>query len=130
MRIVDIARTASPKTLLRRAGTLRPSLNEPRPNEVGYLLGTARGRQVWATVEDSILLIGPPRSGKGLHLVINAIVDAPGPVITTSTRCLRNGRRNASIWCEPSSRKTEQVQYSRRPPGRTSGHKADSSIAC
>ncbi|MBS3940484.1 MAG: type IV secretory system conjugative DNA transfer family protein [Actinobacteria bacterium] len=82
----DIARTASPRTLLRRAGNLRPSLEDPRPDEVGYLLGTARGRQVWATIEDSILLIGPPRSGKGLHLVINAICDAPGPVITTSTR--------------------------------------------
>ena len=41
---------------------------------------------MWATVEDSILLIGPPRSGKGLHVVINAILDAPGAVITTSTR--------------------------------------------
>ncbi|MTV25162.1 type IV secretory system conjugative DNA transfer family protein [Nitriliruptoraceae bacterium ZYF776] len=82
----DLARTASTKPLLKRAGTLRPSLDDPRPADVGYLLGTARGRQVWATVEDSILLIGPPRSGKGLHLVINAIVDAPGPVITTSTR--------------------------------------------
>jgi type IV secretion system protein VirD4 len=82
----DIARTASAKTLLKHAGTLRPSLTDPRPADVGYLLGTARGRQVWATVEDSILLIGPPRSGKGLHVVINAICDAPGPVITTSTR--------------------------------------------
>jgi type IV secretory pathway TraG/TraD family ATPase VirD4 len=41
---------------------------------------------VWASVEDSILIVGPPRSGKGLHLVINAILDAPGAVITTSTR--------------------------------------------
>ena len=31
-------------------------------------------------------MIGPPRSGKGLHLVINAILDAPGAVVTTSTR--------------------------------------------
>ena len=62
------------------------NVTDPRPADVGYLLGTARSRQVWATVEDSILLIGPPRSGKGLHVVINAIMDAPGPVITTSTR--------------------------------------------
>jgi hypothetical protein len=41
---------------------------------------------VWASVEDSILLLGPPRSGKGLHVVINAILDAPGAVITTATR--------------------------------------------
>ena len=32
------------------------------------------------------LLIGPPRSGKGLHVVINAILDAPGAVITTGAR--------------------------------------------
>ena len=37
-------------------------------------------------MEDSILLIGPPRSGKGAHIVINAILDAPGAVVTTSTR--------------------------------------------
>jgi type IV secretion system protein VirD4 len=37
-------------------------------------------------VEDSILLIGPPRSGKGAHIVINTILDAPGAVVTTSTR--------------------------------------------
>ena len=30
--------------------------------------------------------LGPPRSGKGYHLVIPAILDYPGAVITTSTR--------------------------------------------
>jgi type IV secretion system protein VirD4 len=33
-----------------------------------------------------MVLLGPPRSGKGLHTVIPAILDAPGAVITTSTR--------------------------------------------
>ena len=46
----------------------------------------ARGCGLWASVEDSILLIGPPRSGKGAHIVINAILDAPGAIATTSTR--------------------------------------------
>ncbi|WGP06175.1 TraM recognition domain-containing protein [Bacillus subtilis] len=82
----EVTQTASSKALLRRATTLRPSLDEPTPSDVGYLLGRSRGRQVWASVEDSILLIGPPRSGKGLHVVINAILDAPGAVVTTSTR--------------------------------------------
>lgn len=91
-RIVGIAtRTAlttaaSEKALLRRAGQLRPSLTKPTPGDVGYQLGASRGVNVWASVEDSILLIGPPRSGKGLHIVINAILDAPGAVVTTSTR--------------------------------------------
>lgn len=83
----EVARVASAKALVKKAATLRPSLTgKAAPADVGYLLGTGKGGQVWATVEDSILLIGPPRSGKGLHVVINAILDAPGAVITTSTR--------------------------------------------
>lgn len=82
----DIRDAASPKSLVRRARQLRPSLDDPKPRDVGYLLGASRGVGVWASVEDSVLLLGPPRSGKGLHIVINAILDAPGAVITTSTR--------------------------------------------
>ena len=82
----DIDDTASERALLRRGQTLRPSLTRPTAREVGYLLGKSRGRGIWASVEDSILVIGPPRSGKGLHLVVNAILDAPGAVVTTSTR--------------------------------------------
>ncbi len=82
----DVHAAASEKALLRRAHQLRPSLAKPTAGDVGYRLGASRGAEVWASVEDSILLIGPPRSGKGLHIVINAILDAPGTVITTSTR--------------------------------------------
>ncbi|CEG93235.1 TraM recognition domain-containing protein [Propionibacterium freudenreichii] len=82
----DITTTASTKTLLTRAGNLRPNLASPRPQDVGYLLGSSKGASVWASVEDSIMVIGPPRSGKGLHLVIPAILDAPGAVVCTSTR--------------------------------------------
>lgn len=84
----EVARVASRKALMKRASTLRPSITDrkPHPSEVGYLLGKAKGGEVWATVEDSMLLVGPPRSGKGLNVVINAILDAPGPVLTTSTR--------------------------------------------
>lgn len=82
----EVQATASSRALLRRAATLRPSLERPEPSDVGYRLGQSRGKGVWASVEDSILLIGPPRSGKGLHIVIPAILDAPGAVVTTSTR--------------------------------------------
>jgi type IV secretory pathway TraG/TraD family ATPase VirD4 len=82
----DVSRSASGSALMRRAVHLRPSVSEPRPADVGYVLGHAHGTTVWASVEDSMLVIGPPRSGKGAHVVINAILDAPGPVVTTSTR--------------------------------------------
>lgn len=82
----EIRRVASAKMLRRRGSTVRPSLKSARPDEVGYRLGRARGTDVWACVEDSIIVLGPPRSGKGLHLVIPMILDSPGAVITTSTR--------------------------------------------
>lgn len=82
----EVTSSASTKALLHRAVTLRPSLEHPHPEDVGYLLGWSHGKQIWASVEDSILIIGPPRSGKGLHVVIPAILDAPGAVVTTSTR--------------------------------------------
>ena len=82
----DVRISASRKALTARGRTLRPSLDHPAAEEIGYLIGRSRGTEVWASVEDSILLLGPPRSGKGLHVVINAILDAPGSVITTATR--------------------------------------------
>lgn len=82
----EIAVAASANALVARARNLRPSLTQPRAPDVGYRLGTSKGQEVWASVEDSILVIGPPRSGKGLHIVIPAILDAPGAVIATSTR--------------------------------------------
>lgn len=82
----EVTTAASDKPLLRRAGNLRPGLTDPKPHDVGYRLGSSKGVGVWASVEDSIMVIGPPRSGKGLHLVIPAILDAPGAVVVTSTR--------------------------------------------
>ncbi len=82
----DVAAAASERALLARGRTLRPSLHRPAAPDVGYLLGRSHGRPVWVSVEDSTLVLGPPRSGKGLHVVINAILDAPGAVITTATR--------------------------------------------
>jgi type IV secretion system protein VirD4 len=82
----EVSAAASPGHVRRRAVHARPSLSRPRPQDVGYLLGRSRARQVWASVEDSMLVVGPPRSGKGLHVVIPMILDAPGAVVSTSTR--------------------------------------------
>ena len=82
----EVLQAAGPRSVTRRARHARPSLRGPHPREVGYLLGRSHGVQAWASVEDSILVVGPPRSGKGLHLVIPMVLDAPGAVVTTSTR--------------------------------------------
>ncbi|MCZ3390020.1 MAG: TraM recognition domain-containing protein [Actinomycetia bacterium] len=82
------AETASGrKALQRRAAVARPSLvGKTAPTDVGYRLGRVRGKDLWCSVEDSALLVGPPRMGKGLHIVIPWVVDAPGSVVATSTR--------------------------------------------
>jgi len=77
---------AGSRALLARADRLRPSVVRPRPADVGFRLGSSRGVGCWASVEDSMLVVGPPRSGKGLHLAVPMILDAPGAVVTTSTR--------------------------------------------
>ncbi|MFT4188526.1 MAG: TraM recognition domain-containing protein [Aeromicrobium sp.] len=82
----QIRQAAGEKAVLRRAGSLRPSLDSPKITDCAYRLGTASGVAAFATVEDSTLIVGPPRSGKGLHLIVNQILDAPGAVVTTSTR--------------------------------------------
>jgi len=82
----QVAAASGRRALLRRANVLRPSLVTVRPQDVGYRMGTSRGVASHASVEDSIVVLGPPRAGKGLHLVIPMILDAPGAVLTTSTR--------------------------------------------
>jgi len=82
----DVARVAGRRRLLKRADGLRPSVPRPGAADLGYQLGRSRGLDCYCSVEDSLIVLGPPRSGKGLHLVIPTILDAPGAVITTSTR--------------------------------------------
>ncbi len=82
----EVTRVAGRRELVRRGGTLRPSISTPAAGDLGYLLGRSRGVQCYCSVEDSVVILGPPRAGKGLHLVIPTILDAPGAVITTSTR--------------------------------------------
>jgi len=82
----EVVAVAGERALLRRAKTLRPSLTRAHPEDVGFRLGTSHRVTCWASVEDSMLLLGPPRSGKGYQIVIPMILDAPGAVVTTSTR--------------------------------------------
>lgn len=82
----DVRAGAGPKALAAQGVVLRPSVAKPTVADVGWQVGTSRGTSCWMGVRDSMVLLGPPGSGKGFHLVIPAILDAPGAVITTSTR--------------------------------------------
>lgn len=85
----EIKEIAGAKPAIALAKEIRPSLScekKIKPTDAGWKVGTAWSLGVYVTAEDSVILIGPPRSGKGFFLVINLILDAPGAVITTSTR--------------------------------------------
>lgn len=82
----ELRKTVSEKAMLKRAKTLRPSLKTAKPSDVSWRVGSSRGIDVRISTEQSVVLWGPPRSGKGLRIVIGAIVDAIGSLVTTSTR--------------------------------------------
>lgn len=56
--------------------------------EVGVLLGTATGggEPVVLTLEDQVGIIAATGAGKTLYLMVAAALDAPGPLIATSTK--------------------------------------------
>lgn len=81
----EIRQHLSAHAVLRRARQLRPDLAHPKPTDVGWRVGRSRGRDVYVSIEDSVALEGPPRSGKGYRVLISAILDWSGPLITTST---------------------------------------------
>lgn len=81
----EVRQHLSARAVLRRARQLRPDIQKPQPTDVGWRVGRARGRDVYVSIEDSVALEGPPRSGKGYRVLISAILDWSGPLITTST---------------------------------------------
>ncbi len=74
-------------------GTAVPCLNSTaalheihrRANHSIYV-GTGQHGWMWAGVERSTLVLGPPRSGKTSSLVIPNILLSEGPVVSTSTK--------------------------------------------
>ena len=56
-------------------------------SEVGYELGVKHddGEQIVMTLEDQAAVFAPTGGGKSLHLMIPGCIDAPGPLVATST---------------------------------------------
>ena len=49
-------------------------------------LGAGLDGPIWAPPDQSVLVLGPPRSGKTSSLVVPTILAADGPVVSTSTK--------------------------------------------
>ncbi|HEY1733189.1 MAG TPA: type IV secretory system conjugative DNA transfer family protein, partial [Acidimicrobiales bacterium] len=86
----EVRRNMSEVALRRRSRFLY----EPRrlrriaANDLGVYIGrdAASGTALWAAAEDSWVIVGPTRSGKTMRVLVRTILDAPGPVVTTSIR--------------------------------------------
>lgn len=85
-RRAEILHDFGSRAVRRRGKFTRPGLARPTIQDVSWTLGRSRGVTVHVSTEESMVIQGAPRSGKGLYVVINAILDAPGAVVTTSTR--------------------------------------------
>lgn len=110
----EVRKNIGPSALKKRASTIRPSLvGRVDASDVGWKVGRSRGMDSYVSVEDSTIVIGPPRSGKGFRFIINAILDWQGPLVTTSTR---NDNLSATI-----SRRREMGQVTVFDPQELSG---------
>lgn len=85
-RRAEISREFGAKAALKRGRYTHPAAKDPKVEEVSWTIGKSRGITVHVSTEESLVIQGAPRSGKGLYVIINAILDAPGAVVTTSTR--------------------------------------------
>jgi type IV secretory pathway TraG/TraD family ATPase VirD4 len=90
---LQVARGTSWWAMHRKARAVRPHLRDAGwvkrwrtpTRELGVLLCRAAGMRVWASAEDVVLIVAGPRRGK-TALLGTPVIDAPGAVVTTSTR--------------------------------------------
>ena len=83
----DITRAVGPNTLLSNRSELRPMLEGgSAPSDLGWRWGRARGVDVYTSVRDSVVLLGPSGAGKGVYVVEQPRPRPPGAVVVTSTR--------------------------------------------
>src|SRR3954452_939348 len=84
----EISRAMSARAIRRSAVITRPGLPHPHRapmREVGIGLARQGLRQLYASLEEVVLIVAPPRSGKTAWIG-NVVIDAPGACVATSTR--------------------------------------------
>lgn len=83
----DVRRSVSANAVRRSARITRPGFaaRQAPVHHSGVLLGRYKGRRIWASIKDIILVIAPPQTGKTAYLG-GRIIDAPGAVVATSTK--------------------------------------------
>src|SRR4051812_31023779 len=85
-RVTDPARTALRNTTGHDA--LQAARELAGRDQGTVFLGLRADTQAWLTAsrQQSVLVLGPPRSGKTSTVICPSILIAPGPVVSTSTK--------------------------------------------
>ncbi|MET0873079.1 MAG: TraM recognition domain-containing protein [Paeniglutamicibacter terrestris] len=71
---------------LSTAKEMQQRISGPEKAELAPPLFIYMGKAIGVRAEDTACVIAPPRAGKSTFMVAGQVVDAPGAVITTSTR--------------------------------------------
>lgn len=77
---------------LSRMGSLRPKLAEKgapfKVRDLAVYVGCADPAEVhlWITIEESMVLVAPPREGKTSQIILPEILEFPGTVLATSSK--------------------------------------------
>ncbi len=86
----QVRRNLSARAVRARAPQIRPSLagRQVSPEDVAIGLGrdVASGIGLWSSLEESCLVLGPPRVGKGVNFIIPGVLASPGAAVVTATR--------------------------------------------
>lgn len=86
----EIRRLLGRRAVVRRAREARPQLARRRgvtPLDVGFFLGSdyRSWERLYGSVEDTVLIVAPPRGGKDAHFCTPFTLDAPGACVVAST---------------------------------------------
>ena len=88
----EIKESLSAQAMIKEAPYIRPALYRLAARDIAALdvaasvgKDTLTKQQIYISIEDMLLMFGPPRVGKTAYLA-GRVIDAPGACVTTSTR--------------------------------------------
>lgn len=80
------ADNALPATRAALDGDKRTRGESISPRRLGVRIGECHGRDAWISTETPLYVLASTRTGKTTSVIIPIVMEAPGPVITTSSR--------------------------------------------
>lgn len=90
---VQLEKAMGEKQALARAAALRPTMvaNDPASVTIRHVavpIGRADPAQIplWIAIEESVVLVAPPREGKTSQIILPGILDFQGTVLATSSK--------------------------------------------